>query len=91
MSACEEENMVELVEEHTILCMMGQILVMQERTKLIECMKTSAKNKLIYVVYSMHCDIIITVQNQPSAHLLHFNFTKYLLHVSIPKGTSSGS
>jgi len=28
---------------------------------------------------------IFTMQNQPNAHLLQFNLTNYLLHVSIPE------
>jgi hypothetical protein len=86
MSVCEEEIMVNLVEEHTTLYDGTDSLVIQKRTKLVECMKTSAKDKLIYVVYTMHYG---SYNVKPTnAHLLQFSFTKYLLHEEIIKNTN---
>jgi len=35
--------------------------------------------------------LLIAMYNQPNAQLLHFNCTKYLLHVSSSEVLSSGS
>jgi hypothetical protein len=44
-----------------------------------------------FVVYTpVNCVTIITMSNQPNVHLLYFNFTQYLLHVSSFKVSSSG-
>ena len=88
MSVCEEENMVELGEEHTTLY--DETDPGYSRKDKIDWVhENMSKEQVYWRLYHELWHIYYNVK--PNSHLLQFNFTKYLLHVSSPEGTSSGS